>query len=84
MGPVIRAWAQIGRMSLLVGKRQPELRQTRLQQSPHGVYIRRIPEERAEIIRVADQFGPALKPRFHLPLEPQVHDIMKVDVGQQW
>ena len=84
MGPVIRARAQIRRMGLLLGKRQPKLRQTRLQQSPHGVYIRRIPEERAEIVRVADQFGPTLKPRFHLPLEPKVHDIMEVDVGQQW
>ena len=40
----------------------------------------RVPEEQAEIIGVADEFR--TNPRFDLPLEPKVHDVVKVDVCQ--
>ena len=82
MGPAIRAGTQIGLMCLLVGEREPELRQSRLKQRPHHVHVRRIPEEQAEIISVADEFRFTTKPRFDLPLEPEVHDVVEVDVCQ--
>ena len=69
-------------MGLLVGEREPELRQSRLKQRPHHVHVRRIPEEQAEIIGVADEFRLTTKPQFDLSLEPKVYDVVEVDVCQ--
>jgi len=71
-------------MGLLISERESELSQTRLEQGPHHLHMFGTLKEQTQIIRVAHQFGLAAKLRFDLPFEPEVYDIMEIDVGQQW
>src|SRR5438477_1264277 len=57
----VRSPTEIGLVGLFFCEREPELSQTRLEQSPHRFHVLGLPKEQTEIIRVADQFGLATK-----------------------
>src|SRR5436190_5127320 len=82
MAPAIGAGSQIGLMGLLLRERETKLCQTRRKQCLHRVDASGLLKEQAKIIRVSDKCGLATKQRFDLPLEPKVHDVVEVNVGQ--